>query len=251
MITIKNKSSIQKMEEAGKRLSILFEELKPFVQAGITTMFVNDWIEQQLKKSGLVSRMKGYMGYKYVSCISINNQVVHGVPSEKRVLQEGDFFTVDVCASFKGYCADMARIFYVGSMPKNIQTFAQVAERSLYAGVAQAVVGNRLTDISAAIQKEVEAAGFGVVRDFAGHGIGKLMHEDPEVLNYGAPGQGPVLRAGMALAIEPMITMGSYEVHIEEDGWTVCTNDDSLAAHVEDTIIITQDGPKVITKPGN
>lgn len=249
MITIKNKSSIQKMEQAGKCLSAIFEQLRCVVRAGVTTMFVNNWIEEQLKKSGLVSRMKGYMGYKYVSCISVNNQVVHGVPSDKRMLQEGDFLTIDVCASFKGYCADMARMFYIGKMPQDIERFAHVAERSLSAGIAQAVVGNRLTDISAAIQKEVESAGFGIVRDFAGHGIGKLMHEDPEVLNYGAPGQGPILRAGMALAIEPMITMGGYEVYIERDGWTVCTNDASLAAHIEDTIVITQNGPKVITNP--
>lgn len=247
MITIKNRASIAKMEEAGARLSDLFHELKPLVKAGVTTASLDAWIDQQIKERGLISRMKGYMGYQHASCISVNNEVVHGVPSE-RILKDGDFLTVDVCASFKGYCADMARMFFVGNVSDKIKDFARVAEQSLYAGIAQAVPGNRLTDISAAIQAEIEKAGFGVVRDFAGHGIGKLMHEDPEVLNYGRPGQGPVLREGMAFAIEPMITMGDYAVHVTEDGWTVCTKDDSLAAHVEDTIVITSNGPKNITR---
>ncbi len=249
MITIKNKSSIRKMEEAGIKLSGLFDDLASVVKAGSTTLFLNEWIEQQLRTRGLVSRMKGYMGYPHASCISVNDEVVHGVPSG-RVLQDGDFLTIDVCASYKGYCADMARQFFVGTVKEQVHELARVAERSLQAGIAQAVPGNRLGDISAAIQKEVERAGFGVVRDFAGHGIGRYMHEEPEVLNYGQPGQGPVLCAGMALAIEPMITMGDYTVQVTEDGWTVCTKDNSLAAHVEDTIIITDNGPKNITRNG-
>ncbi len=249
MIRIKNKSSIRKMEEAGTKLSAVFDDLTSIVRAGVTTSFLNEWIEKQLQLRGLVSRMKGYMGYQHVSCISVNDEVVHGVPSE-RVLKEGDFLTVDVCASYKGYCADMARQFFIGTVDEQVKELARVADRSLQAGIAQAVPGNRLGDISSAIQKEVERAGYGVVRDFAGHGIGRAMHEEPEVLNYGQPGQGPVLRAGMALAIEPMITMGDYTVHIIEDGWTVCTDDNSLAAHVEDTIIITDNGPKNITRNG-
>ena len=249
MITIKNKSSIRKMEVAGIKLSGLFDDLPSVVRAGVTTLFLNEWIEQQLRMRGLVSRMKGYMGYQHVSCISVNDEVVHGVPSE-RVLQDGDFLTIDVCASYKGYCADMARQFFIGTVKEQVKELAHVAERSLQAGIAQAVPGNRLGDISAAIQKEVERAGFGVVRDFAGHGIGRYMHEEPEVLNYGQPGQGPVLAAGMALAIEPMITMGDYTVQVTDDGWTVWTQDNSLAAHVEDTIISTDNGPKNIKRNG-
>jgi methionyl aminopeptidase len=247
MIVIKNKSSIKKMEEAGSLLSAMFDDLVSVVQAGVATADIDAWIETELKRRGLTSRMKGYMGYKHVSCISVNNEVVHGVPSGKR-LKDGDSLTVDVCASYKGYCADMARCFFVGTPSAEAKRLVQVAEDSLKAGIAKAIVGNRLTDISAAIQQVVEKAGFGVVRDFAGHGIGKQMHEDPEILNYGAPGQGPVLCAGMAFAIEPMITAGDFSVRIAKDGWTVCTVDDSLAAHVEDTVVITDKGPKVVTR---
>jgi methionyl aminopeptidase len=247
MITIKNRASIAKMEEAGAILSNLFTELEPLIKVGVTTAALDQWIEEQIKQRGLVSRMKGYMGYQHVSCISVNDEVVHGVPSD-RILHKGDMLTVDVCVSFKGYCADMARIFFVGAVSEYVKKFAQVAEQSLFAGIAAAVPGNRLGDISAAIQATVENAGFGIVRDFAGHGIGKQMHEDPEVLNYGLPGQGPILREGMAFAIEPMITMGKDAVYITEDGWTVRTEDSSLAAHVEDTIVITSNGPKNITR---
>jgi methionyl aminopeptidase len=225
----------------------MFDDLGSIVQAGVATAEIDAWIETELKRRGLLSRMKGYMGYKHVSCISLNDEVVHGVPSVKR-LKDGDFLTVDVCASYKGYCADMARQFFVGTPSADAKRLAEVAEQSLKAGIAKALPGNRLTDISAAIQQVVEQAGFGVVRDFAGHGIGKQMHEDPEILNYGVPGQGPVLRAGMAFAIEPMITAGHYAVCVAADGWTVCTKDNSLAAHVEDTVVITDKGPKVITR---
>lgn len=248
MITIKNKASIQKMEQAGARLSAILEEASSVVVEGNSTMFVNNWIEQQLKKHDLVSRMKGYMGYNYVSCISINTQVVHGVPSDCCILQKNDFLTIDVCASFKGYCADMARMFFVGVMPEDVRALVRVAEASLYAGISQARVGNRLGDISFAIQQEIDKAGCGIVKDFAGHGIGRRMHEDPEILNYGSAGTGPVLVEGMAFAIEPMITLGSGDIYIADDGWTVYTDDNTLAAHVEDTIIITKNGPKNITR---
>ncbi len=247
MIVIKNKSSIRKMEEAGSLLSSMFDELESMIFAGITTGEIDAWIETYLHKRNLVSRMKGYMGYKHVSCISVNDEVIHGVPSS-RVLQDGDFVKVDVCASYKGYCADMARPFFIGKVTDEVRQLAEVAERSLKAGIAKAIPGNRLGDISAAIQQVVEQAGCGVVRDFAGHGIGKQMHEDPEVLNYGRKGEGPLLRAGMAFAIEPMITKGDYAVCIAQDGWTVCTKDNSLAAHVEDTVVITDSGPKIITR---
>jgi methionyl aminopeptidase len=252
MITIKNKSSITKMEEAGFILSSIFDDIAQLIIPGVTTLDLDSFIAGQIVKRGLTSRMKGYMGYKHVSCISINQQVVHGVPSATTRVAAGDLVKVDVCASFKGYCADMARQFYVGdidAVPK-VKAFVQAADRSLNAGIAKALPGNRLGDISAAIQQEVERAGYGVVRDFAGHGIGKLMHEDPEILNYGKPGQGPVLRPGMAFALEPMITMGDYAVRVADDGWTVVTKDNSLACHVEDTIVITDHGPKVITRTG-
>ena len=248
MIQIKNKASIAKMEQAGAILSSIFNDLASIVVQDATTADVDAFIANELQKRGLVSRMKGYMGYKHVSCISVNDEVVHGVPSNQKVFKDGDLVKVDVCASYKGYCADMARPFYVGQVPEEVRQFVEIAERSLHAGISKAVPGNRLGDISAAIQQVVEDAGFGVVRDFAGHGIGKQMHEDPEIVNYGTAGTGPVLRAGMAFALEPMITMGDYQVSVSKDGWTVHTKDNSLAMHVEDTVIVTDRGPKVITR---
>lgn len=248
MITIKNKASIRKMEEAGCLLSSIFDTVAPLVRPGVSTLELNQQIEQELAKKGLVSKSKGYMGYQHVSCISVNDEVVHGVPCKDKKLQSGDLVKVDVCASWKGYCADMARSFFVDDVSEDVKTLVRVAQRSLDKGIEMARPGNRLGDISAAIQQEVEAHGFGVVRDFAGHGIGKSMHEEPEVLNYGTAGSGPVLRPGMAFALEPMVTMGNYAVYVTEDGWTVKTEDNSLAAHVEDTVVITEGAPKILTR---
>lgn len=248
MIMIKNKASIQKMEEAGRLLSHIFKDLISIIRPGISTLEIDQWIAEQLRKQNLVSEMKGYRGYRHVSCISVNDAVVHGVPTVKTVLVSGDLVKVDVCASWKGYCADMARSFFVGSGNERAKELVSVAQKALDKGIAQARSGNHLSDISSAIQHEVEAHGFGVVRDFAGHGIGKNMHEEPEILNYGKPGVGPVLRPGMAFALEPMITMGNYDVYVAHDGWTVKTSDKSLAAHVEDTIVITDGEPKIVTR---
>jgi methionyl aminopeptidase len=250
MITIKNKASIRKMEQAGKLLSEIFNELVDYIEPHMSTLMLDQWIASKLNAKGLVSKCKGYLGYRYVSCISLNDEVVHGVPTATRILQVGDLVKVDVCASWKGYCADMARSFFVGNVVLNneIKMLVTVAQQSLDKGIMMAVAGNHLTDISSAIQKEVERHGFGVVRDFAGHGIGRKMHEEPELLNYGKPGQGPVLLPGMAFAIEPMVTLGHYDVYVADDGWTVRTMDKSLAAHVEDTVVITEHGPYVTTR---
>lgn len=248
MITIKNKASIAKMEKAGLLLQEVFDTLVPFIKPGISTLAINSYIAQLMQEKNLVSKMKGYRGYQHVSCISVNDEVVHGVPSATRILHDGDLVKVDVCVSLNGYCADMARAYFVGNVSADAKKLATVAESALKKGIEAARAGNRLTDISAAIQKEVEMHGFGVVRDFAGHGIGKQMHEDPEILNYGKPGKGPILQPGMAFALEPMITSGDYEVYVTEDGWTVKTVDKSLAAHVEDTIVITQGEAKVLTR---
>ena len=239
------------MQEAGKLLSSIFDDIASMITPGITTLELDSWIEQQLRAKGLVSKMKGYRGYPHVSCVSVNDEVVHGVPLATKKLNNGDLVKVDVCASWRGYCADMARVFFVGAesqMPAQLKKLVEVTQQALAKGISKAVVGNRLSDISAAIQQEIEAHGFGVVRDFAGHGIGKQMHEDPEVLNYGKPGQGPILQHGMALAIEPMVTMGNYDVYITKDRWTAKTVDKSMAVHIEDTVVITNDGPQVITR---
>ena len=250
MITIKNKSSLRKMEEAGRLLAQIFNDLYYLIRPEVSTLELDRWIDEQLIKNNLVSKTKGYMGYRHVSCISVNDEVVHGVPQGNKILKDGDIVKIDVCASWKGYCADMARAFFVGPASQEAQKLVEAAQAALNKGIEKAVPGNYLSDISSAIQREVERHGFGVVRDFAGHGIGKHMHEDPEILNYGAEGKGPLLQSGMTFALEPMITQGKFDVYITEDGWTVKTVDKSLAAHVEDTIVITDNEPKILTRIG-
>ena len=248
MIIIKNQLSIRKMEEAGKRLGAIFQHMAERIVSGVSAHELDLWIAEQIRASDMTSKVKGYMGYRHVSCISINDEVVHGVPTKEKIFARGDLVKVDVCAAWNGYCADMARTFFVDSVRTEEQErLVAAAQRALYKGIEKARPGARLSDISAAIQKEVEQCGYGVVRDFAGHGIGKQMHEDPEILNYGDPGNGPVLRPGMAFAIEPMITMGRYDVYVTDDGWTVKTRDKSLAVHVEDTVIVTEGDPRVMT----
>jgi methionyl aminopeptidase len=251
MIVIKNKVAIRKMEDAGRQLALLFQELADKVVVGVTTLALEEWIVAALKNKGLKSRTIGYMGYRYASCISINDELVHGIPSKNRILVDGDLVKIDVCASLDDYCADMARSFFVGKPSAQAQRLVNVAQQALEKAIAAARAGNRLGDVSYAIQSEVERHGFGVVRDFAGHGIGKHMHEDPEILNYGEQGQGPVLRAGMTLALEPMITERDYTVTVTDDGWTVKTLDGGLTAHVEDTVLVTDAEPLVLTRLSN
>lgn len=250
-MTIKSKDAIFKMRTAGQQLARMFEILgSEIVKSGVTTLAIDQWIAGYLKQHNMISQAKGYMGYAHVSCISVNEVVVHGVPSKDTILQDGDLVKVDVCASWKGYCADMARAFIVGDVlvPAKIQELVACGNKALQAGINQAIPGNRLFDISFAIQQTIEKQGYGIVRDFAGHAIGKNMHEDPDLPNFGTPGTGMKLRAGMTFAIEPMLTMGKHEVYILEDGWTVKTKDHSLAMHVEDTILITENGPEILTR---
>jgi methionyl aminopeptidase len=248
MIIIKDSFAIDKMKQAGQTLAILFSSMANIIRPGITTLELDSWIEQELQTKRLESQSKGYMGYKYSSCISLNDELVHGIPSATRILNEGELVKVDVCAALDGYCADMTRMFVVGQPTDDILHFMEVARQALNKGIEKARAGNHLSDISATIQQEVECNGFGVVRDFAGHGIGSSMHEDPKVFNYGEPGKGPILKPGMTFAIEPMITMGHYDVYVADDGWTVKTVDGSLAAHIEDTIAITDGNPIVLTR---
>lgn len=248
MSSHKSVFAINSMKTAGKLLAEIFSLVPEQIVAGVSTATIDAWIASELKKRTMISQSLGYHGYRHVSCISVNDVIVHGVPSDQVVLKRGDLIKVDVCASWGGYCADMARCFFVEQADSAAQQLVDVACASLDKGIEQAIVGKRIGDISAAIQHEVERHGFGVVRDFAGHGIGKRMHEDPEILNYGKPGKGPVIRAGMAFAIEPMITLGDYDLYIEQDGWTAKTVDKSIAAHVEDTVIVTDNGPIITTR---
>ncbi len=239
------------MREAGKRLASIFQKIPALLSPGLSTKELDSFIEQELQMLGMHSECKGY-GYPpfpCVSCISLNDVIVHGIPHVDVRLKEGDLITVDVCASYNGYCADMARSYCVGGVScKETIHLVETAYEALEKGIAQACVGNRISDISHAIQSHVESQGFGVVRDFAGHGIGKRMHEDPEILNYGFPGKGPVIEVGMAFAIEPMITLRGYAVKMDKDKWTARTADGSLAAHVEDTVIVTAQGPEITTR---
>lgn len=238
------------MRQAGALLSPIIEKAcKEIALPGVSTAHIDAWIEKELARVDMSSKAKGYKGYRHVSCISVNDVVVHGVPSKEMILKKGDVVTIDVCASWKGYCADMARCFIVGGVQeKKASELISVAQSALDIGIEKMVPGNHLSDISAAIQQEVEHYGFGVVRDFAGHGIGKRMHEEPEVVNYGKPGKGPVLLPGMVFALEPMITLGDYKIEIDRDGWTARTVDRSLTAHVEDTVVITEQGPQILTR---
>lgn len=251
MITIKNKQAIQKMYSAGQMLADIMQSVCSVIKPGVSTLEIDAWIDALLKKKGMVSQSKGYKGYRHSSCISINDEVVHGVPCSKKIINQGDLVKVDICAAYQGYCADMARCFIVDDHDEKKMRLVEAAQRSLDRGIERAIAGNRLGDISSSIQQEIEHCGYGIVQDFAGHGIGKYMHEEPEVLNYGKPGRGPLLRAGMAFALEPMITMGNHAVYVTDDGWTVKTKDKSLAAHVEDTVIITEKGPLIVTRDGS
>lgn len=246
---IKSRLALEKMRTAGKLLAEIFENIDPMIEIGQSTAAIDAWIEKELEKRQLVSQSKGYHGYKHVSCISVNSVVVHGVPSAHVILQKGDLVKVDVCAAWQLYCADMARGYVVGAdQGEKAHPLMLVAQQALDIGIAHAIVGNRLFDISASIQRHVESHGYGVVRDFAGHGIGRNMHEAPDVPNFGTVGTGMRLQVGMTFAIEPMITLGSYEVYIDRDGWTVKTRDGSLAAHVEDTVHVGENGPEILTR---
>ncbi|TET07003.1 type I methionyl aminopeptidase [Candidatus Dependentiae bacterium] len=248
MIIIKDSFSIDKMKRAGQALATIFSSMVNVIRPGVTTLELNSWIVRELQANGLESQSKGYMEYKYSSCISLNDELVHGVPSAERILNEGELIKVDICAALDGYCADMTRMFIVGQPTDSLSHFVDVACQALNKGIEKARAGNHLSDISAAIQQEVERHGFGIIRDFAGHGIGCSMHEDPKIFNYGEPGKGPILQPGMTFAIEPMITIGHYDVYIADDGWTVKTVDGSLAAHIEDTIAVTDGDPIVLTR---
>ncbi len=249
MITIKNEEAISIMREAGVRLATIFTKIEKLIKADISSAEIDRQIEVWLGESEMRGESKGFYGYRHVSCISFNDEVVHGVPSNAKLVKIGDLVKVDICASWQGYCVDMARTFFVGEPSKKVKLLIYAAQASLDAGIAEARPGRRLSDISAAIQRESKQ--YGIVRDFAGHGIGKTMHEAPEIANFGKSGQGPLLKAGMTFAIEPMITMGDYPVYVAEDGWTVKTRDKSLAAHVEDTVLITENEPEIFTRLQN
>lgn len=248
MIILKTPDEVEVMALASKLVAETLEAVKRRVRPGVTTEELDRLADEFIHARGGVPAFKGYRNYPKSLCTSVNDQVVHGIPS-RRVLKEGDIIGLDLGAIVKGFYGDSAVTVAVGTVPEPVARLLRVTEEALYKGIEQAVVGNRLSDISHAIQRHAEAAGFSVVRDFVGHGIGRQLHEEPQIPNYGEPGQGPRLQVGMVLAIEPMINMGESPVRILEDRWTAVTKDGSLSAHFEHTIAIQLSGPpRILTK---
>lgn len=247
MIIIKSKQELDRMREAGKVCGLILRELANIIQPGISTLEIDRFVEKTVREHGMRAAEKGYCGYPASVCVSINDEVVHGIPSKKRHLREGDIVSCDLVVEYEGYMADAARTYAVGSVSPTAKHLIETAEKAFWNGIAYAKEGYRLSDISHAVQETVEAEGFGVIRDFVGHGIGSEMHEDPQIPNVGKPGKGPRLQRGMTLAIEPMITEGSWEIDVLADDWTAVTLDGSLAAHYENTIVITDGEPELLT----
>ena len=235
------------MREAGKVTGLILNELKELIRPGMSTMEIDRFVEKTVKAHGMTAAEKGYCGYPASVCTSVNEELVHGIPSKKRILREGDIVSVDLVVEYKGYMADAARTYAVGKISPEAEMLIKTAEEAFWKGIEFAKPGYRLSDISHNIQTVVEGRGFGVIRDFVGHGIGSDMHEDPQIPNYGKPGKGPRLQAGMTLAIEPMICQGSYEVDVLLDDWTAVTVDGGLAAHYENTVVITDGEPELLT----
>jgi methionyl aminopeptidase len=247
-ILIKTAAEIEKMRRSGEALRQVHEAVRPFVLPGASTMDLEKVAAAKMEELHATSAFKGYHGFPAVLCTSVNDEVVHGIPSVTRILAEGDIVSVDCGVIVDGYYSDSAVTYAVGTPSAATKRLLDVTRASLERAIQQAQVGGRLGDISAAVQEMCEGEGFGVVREFVGHGIGKSMHEDPQVPNYGMRGKGPRLKAGMVLAIEPMINAGGAGVKVLHDGWTTLTVDGSLSAHFEHTVAITKNGPLVLTR---
>ncbi len=247
MIICKSNAELEIMREAGRIVALTHQELAKSIRPGISTIELDKLAEQFIRSMGALPSFKGYGGFSGSICTSVNQELVHGIPGN-RVLQDGDIISLDIGADYKGYHGDSAWTYAVGSITDEAKRLMDVTEQSLYKGLEQAIPGARLSNISNAIQAYVEAAGFSIVREYVGHGIGRNLHEDPQIPNYGPPGRGPRLKPGMVLAIEPMVNAGERYVRTLEDNWTVVTVDNSLCAHYEHTIAITDDGYEILTK---
>lgn len=249
MIILKTPDEIEIMARASKVVAETLQALRGEVRPGVSTEDLDRIAEEFIRARGGIPAFKGYRNFPKTLCASINEQVVHGIPSKQRVLKEGDIIGLDLGAIVEGFYGDSAVTVAVGTVHPKVAELLRVTEAALYKGIEQAVVGNRLSDISHAVQSHAEAAGFSVVTDFVGHGIGRQLHEEPQVPNYGKPGQGPRLQVGMVLAIEPMVNMGHSAVRILDDQWTAVTKDGSLSAHFEHTIAIQAEGPaRILSK---
>ncbi len=247
MIVLKSKRELKFMRDAGRISAQALALIGQNVKAGVTTKELDDIARQFIEKCGAQPSFLGYNGYPATICASVNDEVVHGIPSE-RVLEDGDIISIDLGAKYKGYHGDNAKTYAVGTVSSDAQRLIEVTESSFYAGMKAFEAGSRLQDISAAVQKTAESAGFSVVRELVGHGIGQQLHEDPNVPNFVTGSKGPKLRPGMVLCIEPMINMGKRHTMTMGDGWTVKTKDGSLSSHYEHTIALTDNGPEILTK---
>jgi methionyl aminopeptidase len=246
MIVIKSDTEVEYMRQAGKIVANALDVIQKVIKPGVTTGYINDVAEKYIVSQGAIPAFKGLYGFPATLCVSVNEQVVHGIPGN-RLLQEGDIVSIDCGALANGFYGDAARTYPVGVISDEACRLIDVTEQSFFEGIKYARLGNRLEDISQAIQEYVEKHGFSVVRDYVGHGIGRVMHEDPQVPNYGKRGRGVRLEKGMCLAIEPMVNVGSYKVRTLSDDWTVVTADGSMSAHYENTIAILNDGPEILT----
>jgi methionyl aminopeptidase len=248
-IVCKSASEIEKMRHSGRIVREVLDHLKTLVAPGVSTMDLERAAEAKMKEMGAKPAFKGYYDYPCVLCTSINEEIVHGIPSEKRVLKAGDIVSIDCGVVLDGYYGDAAITVAVGeTVPPELQKLLEVTEASLYKGIQQVLIGNAVGDVGAAVQEFVEANGFSVVREFVGHGIGTKLHEEPQVPNYGARGHGTRLREGMVLAIEPMVNFGKPGTRVLDDKWTAVTADGSFSAHFEHCVAVTKDGPVILTQ---
>ena len=247
MITIKSEREIELMKVAGRIVGLAHQEVAKHIKPGITTLEIDRIVEEVVRDNDAIPSFKGYGGFPGSACTSVNEQVVHGIPSRKVKLKDGDIISVDIGAQYKGYHGDSAWTYQVGEISDEKKQLMEVTKQSLFEGLKYAKAGNHLSDVSHAIQVYAESFGYGVVRDFVGHGLGKQLHEDPQIPNYGLPGKGPILKAGMTVAIEPMINMGRKEVKVLRDNWTTVTIDKKPSAHYEHSILITEDGYVILT----
>ncbi len=247
MVELKTADEIKKIKESGRMVALVLKKLEEMVKPGLVTFDLDETARKMTKSFGAKAAFLGYRGYSAAVCVSINSEVVHGFPTKKRILKEGDIVSLDFGVEYGGFFADSALTVAVGNINGQARKLMDVTKQALYKGIEQAKAGGRLYDISAAVQKHAESSGFSVVRDFVGHGVGRHLHEDPMVPNYGKQGTGIVLEPGIVIAIEPMINAGGYEVDVMDDEWTVVTKDKSLSAHYEHTIAITEEGPQILT----
>lgn len=248
-ITIKSEREISRMREAGKILADVHDRLEEIIAPGITTLDIDRKGEELIRKAGCIPSFLNYEGYPASICVSVNDEVVHGIPTDSRKLEEGDIVSLDAGVIYEGYHSDAARTYGVGTISDEAKRLIEITRLSFYEGIKNAYAGNHLHDISASIQKFVEKNGFSVVRDLVGHGVGAQLHEEPQIPNYKPVGRGPKLRPGMTLAIEPMVNAGDWKIWILEDDWTVVTRDGSKSAHYENTILITGGEPEILTLP--